>query len=144
VGGNIGRVDAKTGKVTLFKTPTLNSGPRRITIDSQDQAWFGEYYANSVGMFDPKTEKFKEWKAPTPWVGPYPAKKDKHGDVWSAGMSTDLILRLDPRTGQFVEYMLPTVDANIRHIDVDNSSNPIAVWVAEVHQGKIAKIEPLD
>jgi virginiamycin B lyase len=144
VGGNIGRVDAKTGKVTLFKTPTLNSGPRRISIDSEDRAWFGEYYANRVGMFDPKTEQFKEWKAPTPWVGPYPAKKDKHGDVWTAGMSTDLILRLDPRTGQFVEYMLPTVNANIRHIDVDNSSNPIAVWVAEVHQGKIAKIEPLD
>jgi hypothetical protein len=40
--------------------------------------------------------------------------------------------------------MLPTVNANIRHIDVDNSTNPIAVWVAEVHQGKIAKIEPLD
>jgi virginiamycin B lyase len=144
VGGNIGRVDAKTGNVTLFKTPTLNSGPRRISIDSEDRAWFGEYYANRVGMFDPRTQQFKEWKAPTPWVGPYPAKKDKHGDVWTAGMSTDLILRLDPRTGQFVEYMLPTVDANIRHIDVDNSSNPIAVWVAEVHQGKIAKIEPLD
>ena len=144
VGGNIGRVDAKTGKVTLFKTPTLNSGPRRISIDSKDRAWFGEYYANSVGMFDPKTEQFKEWKAPTPWVGPYPAKQDKHGDVWTAGMSTDLILRLDPRTGQFVEYMLPTVNANIRHIDVDNSSNPIAIWVAEVHQGKIARIEPLD
>ena len=143
-GGNIGRVDAKTGKVTLFKTPTLNSGPRRISIDSKDRAWFGEYYANTVGMFDPKTEKFKEWKAPTPWVGPYPAKRDKKGDVWTAGMSTDLILRLNPQTGQFIEYMLPTLDANIRHIDVDNSSNPIAVWVAEVHKGKIAKIEPLD
>jgi streptogramin lyase len=95
-------------------------------------------------MFDPKTEQFKEWKAPTPWVGPYPAKKDKHGDVWTAGMSTDLILRLSPRTGLFVEYLLPTVDANIRHIDVDNSSNAIAVWIAEVHQGKIAKIEPFD
>ena len=144
VGGNIGRIDAKTGKATLFKTPTLNSGPRRLSVDSEDRVWFGEYYANSVGMFDPKTERFKEWKAPTPWVGPYPAKKDKNGDVWSAGMSTDLILRLDPRTGQFIEYMLPTLDANIRHIDVDNSTNPIAVWVAEVHQGKIAKIEPLD
>jgi len=144
VGGNIGRVDAQTGKVSLFKTPTLNSGPRRISIDSRDRAWFGEYYANSVGMFDPKTEKFKEWKAPTPWVGPYPAKQDTHGDVWTAGMSTDLILRLNPRTGKFVEYMLPTLDANIRHVDVDNSSNPIAVWVAEVHRGKIARIEPLD
>ncbi|MGH9679199.1 MAG: carboxypeptidase regulatory-like domain-containing protein, partial [Candidatus Acidiferrales bacterium] len=76
VGGNIGRIDAQTGKATLFKTPTLNSGPRRISIDSQDRAWFGEYYSNSIGMFDPKTEQFKEWKVPTPWVGPYPAKQD--------------------------------------------------------------------
>jgi len=144
VGGNIGRVDARTGNVTLFKTPTLNSGPRRLSVDSQDRVWFGEYYANSVGMFDPRTETFKEWKAPTPWVGPYPAKQDKHGDVWTAGMSTDLILRLDPSTGQFTEYMLPTLDANIRHVDVDNSAKQVAVWVAEVHKGKIARIEPLD
>jgi streptogramin lyase len=95
-------------------------------------------------MFDPKTEQFKEWTSPTPWVGPYPAKTDKNGEAWTAGMSTDLILRLDPKTGKFTEYMLPTVNANIRHIDVDNSSSPVAVWVAEVHQGKIAKVEPLD
>jgi virginiamycin B lyase len=144
VGGNIGRVDAKTGKVSLFKTPTLNSGPRRITIDPEDRAWFGEYYANRVGMFDTKTEQFREWAAPIPWAGPYPAKMDKRGDIWTAGMSSDWIMRLNPRTGQFTGYMLPTLNANIRHIDVDNSSNVVAVWVAEVHQGKIAKIEPLD
>jgi streptogramin lyase len=144
VGGNIGKMDAKTGKVTLYKTPTLNSGPRRGSVDAQGRVWFGEYYANKLGMFDPKTEQFKEWTAPTPWVGPYPAKTDKNGDAWTAGMSTDLILRLDHKTGEFTEYMLPTVNANIRHIDVDNSTSPIAVWVAEVHQGKIAKIEPLD
>jgi streptogramin lyase len=144
VGGNIGKIDPITGKVTLYKTPTLNSGPRRVSVDSQDRVWFGEYYANKLGMFDPKTEKFKEWAAPTPWVGPYPAKTDKNGDAWTAGMSTDLILRLDHKTGKFTEYMLPTVNANIRHIDVDNSASPVAVWVAEVHQGKIAKIEPLD
>jgi len=27
---------------------------------------------------------------------------------------------------------------------MDNSASPVAVWVAEVHQGKIAKVEPLD
>jgi streptogramin lyase len=95
-------------------------------------------------MFDPKTEKFNEWTAPTPWVGPYPAKTDKNGEAWTAGMSTDLIVRLKPKTGEFTEYLLPTLDANIRHIDVDNSKSRVAVWVAEVHQGKIAKIEPLD
>ena len=144
VGGNIGKIDGETGHVTLYKTPTLNSGPRRITLDPEDRVWFGEYYANKIGMFDPKTEQFKEWTAPTPWVGPYPAKTDENGDAWTAGMSTDLIDRLNPKTGEFTEYMLPTVDANIRHIDIDNSGPQVAVWVAEVHQGKIAKIEPLD
>jgi virginiamycin B lyase len=144
VGGSIGKIDGKTGKVTLFKTPTLNSGPRRVSVDSLDRVWFGEYYADKLGMFDSKTEQFKEWTAPTPWVGPYPAKADKNGEAWTSGMGADLILRLDPKTGKFTEYMLPTVNANIRHIDVDNSVSPVAVWVAEVHQGKIAKIEPLD
>jgi streptogramin lyase len=144
VGGNIGKIDGRTGKVTLYKTPTLNSGPRRVSVDSQDRVWFGEYYANKLGMFDPKTEKFQEWTAPTPWLGPYPAKMDKNGDAWTSGMGADLVDRLDPKTGKFTEYMLPTVNANIRHIDVDNSTSQVAVWVAEVHQGKIAKIEPLD
>src|SRR5271169_711256 len=144
VGGNIGKIDGKTGKVTLYKTPTLNSGPRRVSVDSQDRVWFGEYYADKLGMFDPKTEQFKEWTAPTPWLGPYPAKADKNGEAWTSGMGADLVDRLDPKTGKFTEYMLPTVNANIRHIDVDNSTSPVAVWVAEVHQGKIAKIEPLD
>jgi streptogramin lyase len=144
VGGNIGKIDEKTAKVTLYKTPTLNSGPRRGSVDSQGRVWFGEYYADKLGMFDPRTEKFKEWAAPTPWLGPYPAKADKNGEAWTSGMGADLVDRLDPKTGQFTEYMLPTVNANIRHIDVDNSKSPVTVWVAEVHQGKIAKIEPLD
>jgi virginiamycin B lyase len=144
VGGNVGKIDGKTAKVTLYKTPTLNSGPRRGSVDSQDRVWFGEYYADKLGMFDPKTEKFKEWTAPTPWLGPYPAKADKNGEAWTSGMGADLVDRLDPKTGKFTEYMLPTVNANIRHIDVDNSTSPVTVWVAEVHQGKIARIEPLD
>jgi virginiamycin B lyase len=106
--------------------------------------WFGEYYANKLGMFDPKTEQFKEWPAPSPWVGPYPAKADKNGEAWTSGMSTDLVLRLDPHNEKFTKYMLPTLDENIRHIEVDDSSSPLKVWVAEVHQGKIARIEPLD
>src|ERR1700722_20128772 len=77
VGGNIGKIDRKTGHVTLYKTPTLNSGPRRISVDAQDRVWFGEYYADKLGMFDPKTEKFKEWTVPTQWLPPYPPKAGK-------------------------------------------------------------------
>jgi virginiamycin B lyase len=141
-GGTIGEVDAKTGHVTLYPTPTPDSGPRRTFMDSQDHFWFGENYASKVGMFDTNTKQIKEWTPPTPWSGAYPAARDKNGDVWTVGMSTDYVYRLNPETGAFVEYLLPTLSANLRKVDIDNSTNPVTVWVAEVHKGKIAKIEP--
>jgi virginiamycin B lyase len=141
-GGTIGEVDAQTGHVTLYPTPTPDSGPRRTFMDSQDQFWFGENYSSKIGMFDTNTKKFKEWTPPTPWSGAYPVSRDKNGAVWTVGMSTDYVYRLDPETGTFIEYLLPTLGANMRKVDVDNSTTPVTVWVAEVHKGKIAKIEP--
>ena len=143
-GGNIGQVDAQTGKVTLYPTPAPNSGPRRDYMDSQDQLWFGEYYAGQLGMFDTRTKQFKEWSPPIPWNGLYPVAVDRNGEAWSGGMSTDYVYRLSPVTGEWTEYLLPTWAGEIRHIDVDNSTAPVSVWVPEVHAGKIARIEPFD
>ena len=112
-------------------------------MDSTDHYWFGENYSSKLGMFDTKTKQIREWDPPVPFSGPYPAVRDKNGDVWTAGMSTDYVFRFNPDTGTFTSYLLPTLSANIRRIDVDNSTNPVTIWVAEVHQGKLAKIEPL-
>jgi virginiamycin B lyase len=143
-GGTIGKIDAQTGQAALYPTPTPNSGPRRMHIDPEDKLWFAEYYGLKLGMFDTKTEKFQEWPDPTPWDGPYDVVRDKDGKIWTAGMSTDLITRLDPQTGRFVRYLLPNVCVNIRRVEVDNSTTPVTFWVGENHQGKIAKVEPLD
>ena len=59
-------------------------------------------------------------------------------------MHTDFIFRLNPESGEVTEYLLPTLEANIRRIDVDNSTNPVAVWIGENHQAKLAKLEPLE
>jgi streptogramin lyase len=37
--GYIGRVDARTAKITFYQPPTPNSGPRRGQMDSQDRLW---------------------------------------------------------------------------------------------------------
>lgn len=143
-GGAIGVVDRETGKVNLYKTPTPDSGPRRDFMDSKDRLWFGEYQASRLGMFDSKTKEFKEWSPSIPWNGLYPVAVDRNGDAWSGGMSTDYVFRLNPRTGQWTEYLLPTWGGEIRDIDVDNSTTPVTIWIPEVHQGKIAKLELLE
>jgi virginiamycin B lyase len=141
--GDVGRIDSKTGKIAIYKTPTPASGPRRGMMDPQDRLWFGENNADRIGMFDTRTEEFKEWAAPTPGAWPYDVTFDKSGNVWSGGEFTDRILRLDPKTGQFVEYLLPK-HTNVRRVFVDNRTTPATFWVGNNHGASIVKLEPLD
>jgi streptogramin lyase len=140
---HIGRIDAKTGEVTLFATPTANSAPRRGMMDAADRLWFAEFRGNRIGMLDTKTGQFTEWLAPTPWSAPYDVTVDKNGEVWTGSMSTDRVLRLDPKSGQFVEYLLPK-ETNIRRVFVDNATTPVTFWVGSNHGASIVKLEPLD
>ena len=140
---NIGRIDAKTGKFTVYRGQIANSRPRRGAVDDQNRLWFAEYGGNAIGMFDPKTEQIKEWVLPTAWGQPYDVVLDKNGQAWTGSMMSDRVSRLDPKTGNFVEYLLPKT-TNIRRVFVDNSTNPVTFWVGSNHGASIIKLEPLD
>ena len=139
----IGKIDAKTGKIALYKTPTPNSAPRRGSIDSRGQFWFAEYRGNRIGMFDTETQHFEEWTPPTPWAQPYDVVADKNGEAWAGSLFTDRVTRLDPKTGQMTDYLLPR-STNIRRVFVDNSTTPVTFWVGNDHGASIIKLEPLD
>lgn len=142
-GENVGRIDAKTGKVTLYPTPTPRSRPRRGRMDARDRLWFGEFYGDRIGMFDTKSEKFQEWPVPTPFTAPYDVVLDRNGEVWCAGMEADRVLRMDLRTGAFTEYLLPA-QTNVRRIFVDNSTTPVTFWVGNNEGASIVRLEPID
>jgi virginiamycin B lyase len=139
----VGKIDARTGKIQIFKTPTRGSGPRRGMMDGQDRLWFGENRADKIGMFDTKTTAFREWAPPTPGAWPYDVTVDRNGDVWSGGEYNDRILRLNPATGEFVEYLLPR-QTNVRRVFIDDSTTPVTFWVGNNHGASIVKLEPLD
>ncbi|MEA2906771.1 MAG: virginiamycin lyase [Alphaproteobacteria bacterium] len=140
---NVGKIDAKSGTVTLYPTPTKKSKPRRGRFDTEGRLWFAEFGGERVGMFDTKTESFKEWEVPGRYFAPYDAAADKEGKVWTAGMNADRVLRLDPETGRFVEYPLPRY-TNVRRIFVDNSTARPTLWIGNNHGAAIIKLEMLD
>jgi virginiamycin B lyase len=140
---NIGRIDAKTFRATIYPTPTPHSRPRRGMLDDKGHLWFAEFAANKLGMFDIARESFTEWDDPTPFTFPYDVYLDKNGELWSGSMSSDRVLRFDPRTGRSVEYLLPG-QTNIRRIFIDNSTTPVTFWAGNNHHATILKIEPLD
>lgn len=140
---HIGRIDAKTGAITVWQTPTKGSAPRRGMIDAQARLWFGENRAERIGMFDTRTEAFREWVAPTPESWPYDVTADTHGNVWAGGEYSDRVMRLNPTTGEITEYLLPRF-TNIRRVFVDSSTMPATFWVGNNHGASIVKLEPQD
>ena len=141
---HIGRIDAQTGEVTLYETPTLGSRPRRGEVDSQDRVWYAGFGGNVIGMFDPRTEQFREWHPPTPRTKPYDIFVDRNGDVWTGSMFTDRVVRLIPETGEFIEYLLPRMGVNIRRVFVDDSTTPVTLWIGSNHGASLIALQALD
>ena len=141
---HIGRIDAQTGEIALYETPTAGSRPRRGTVDSHDRVWYAGFGASVIGMFDPRTEEFQEWFPPTRRTKPYDVTVDRNGDVWTGSMFTDRVVRLIPETGEFIDYLLPRKGVNIRRVFVDNSTTPVTFWVGSNHGASIIALQALD
>jgi virginiamycin B lyase len=140
--GHLGKIDAKTTKVTWYPIPTAHARARRMEIDGEDRILVTEYRASKVAQFDTKTEKFTEYNLPE-YTFPYRANFDKNGEIWVSTMSTDRVVRLDPKTGHTAQYLMPS-DTNMRTVFVDNSTTPVTFWVGSNHDHRIVKVEPLD
>ena len=139
----IWKIDAKTGVVTGFKTPSDNSRPRRGRMDSQDRLVFAEYGAEKVAMFDTRSGAFTEWRVPGAFVAPYDAQIDKAGWIWTGNMTDDLVTRIDSKTEQTIQYLMP-IETNLRRVSVDDTGVRPALWVGSNHQATVMKVEPLD
>jgi len=140
--GHLGKIDAKTTKVTWWAFPTPNARGRRMNIDDQDRITVAEYRGNKVAVFDTRAEKFTEYELPARTY-PYRANFDRNGEIWASTMHTDRVVRLDPKTGSAVQYLMPS-DTNMRTVFVDNSTTLVTFWVGSNHDHRIVKVEPLD
>ena len=141
--GHLGKIDAKTGEVKWFPTPTPGARARRMHIDDNDNILVTLYRANSVSYFDTKLEKYTEYKLPTQWTMPYRAASDKNGDIWVSNMTTDRAVRFNPSTGKSTEYLMPT-ETNMRSAWVENSGPRPVFWIGSNHTAALVKVEPLD
>jgi virginiamycin B lyase len=112
----IGMVDWKTLRVSLWTPPTPRCFPRRMEIDADGIVWFGEYNAGNIGRFDPKTQMFTEYPLPGPEPTPYGLGIDADHHIWYSSYNMDVLGRFDPKTGKTVEYPFPHSENTIREI----------------------------
>jgi streptogramin lyase len=105
----IGRIDAKTGEVKMFKVNGQNGlagNTHGMTRDPKGTIWFNVNTGRgSLGRVDPKTEKIDVFQPPTgmaPTGGATTVDWDGKGKIWVS--SPEGILRFDPESETFTEF----------------------------------------
>jgi virginiamycin B lyase len=132
--GKIGKVDAKTLKVTKWNPPTPDARPRRIQIDSDGTVWFAEFQAGKLAQFDPRTETFKEFPLPGPDTTPYALGIDRNHTLWYSSEHLDVIGNLDPKTGHVTEYPTPQPENTMREFYLDDQGR---MWFGTPANNKV-------
>jgi len=135
-------LSASLGLTPNTATP-LEKGPRRSAADrGTDTIWVCEFFADRLAKIDAKTRKVTEYPLPHRYSQPYSATvNQKDHTVWITMLNSDRIAKFDPATEKFTEYTLPTRGTEIRHIQVDSSTNPPTVWLPYDRTNKIARIQ---
>lgn len=135
-------LSASLGLTPNTATP-LEKGPRRSAADrGTDTIWVCEFFADRLAKIDAKTRKVTEYPLPHRYSQPYSATvNQKDHTVWITMLNSDRIAKFDPSTEKFTEYTLPTRGTEIRHIQVDSSTNPPTVWLPYDRTNKIARIQ---
>jgi len=120
----------------------LSKAPRRNAADPNDDVvWNALFHANRLARVDTKTLQVKEYALPTPYTMPYATAVDKNGVVWINGINHDALVKFDPKTERFTEYVLPTRGTEIRHVQVDNRTDPPEVWAPYNRMNKVVRLQ---
>jgi virginiamycin B lyase len=115
---------------------------RGITIDNDDNLWFGDHHGHRLGKLNVKTLDVKFYKAPTVNFNVYGINTNKaDGNVWFTDLNGNNITRFNPKTEQFTEFRVPSPPDHSypRFIDVDGKNR---VWFTEYFGDKIGYLDP--
>lgn len=114
----IGKVDAKTLKVSEWTVPSPKMFPRRMRIGPDGMVWVGlagfPFQVGKMARFDPKTQTFKEYPLPGPDPSPYAVGFDGAGHIWYNSHYMDTMDQFDTRTGKVIQYPFPHSEITMR------------------------------
>jgi virginiamycin B lyase len=130
----IGKVDGKTMKVSLWPLPTAKSFPRRMEIAPDGMIWIGEFNAGKMARFDPATQTFKEFPLPGGDPTPYAMGFDADGYLWYNSHRMDVLCRFDTQTGAVIEYPFPHSDMAMREFFRDSQGR---IWYGTNPNNKV-------
>lgn len=104
--GMVGSLNPSTGKVRLAATPSSNTYPYGIAVNSKG-VWYVDFRGNRVGRVDPETMEIREYPLPDPGARPRRIALTADEAVWYTDYARGFIGRFDPRDGTVREWASP-------------------------------------
>ena len=105
--GHVGRITLATGEMVIRKTPSDNTYPYGIRLNSQSVPWYVDFRGNRIGSVNPKTLAIEEFTLPNPDARPRRLAITPDDVIWYADFARGTLGRFDPKTGQVKEYPSP-------------------------------------
>ena len=130
-GNFVGTLDPKApnGAIKLVESPTVNSRPYGVRLDSKGVPFFDEFNSNKIASADPKTLIIREYPLPDKGARPRRIAVAKDDTVWYGDYARGYLGHLDPKTGKVEEFKSPGgEDSRPYAIDVTADG---AVWYVE-------------
>ena len=130
-GNFVGTLDPKVpgGAIKLIESPTLNSRPYGVRLDSKGVPYFDEFNSNKIGSMDPKTMVIREYELPAKGARPRRIAIGKDDTVWYGDYARGFLGHLDPKTGKVEEFQSPGGPESMPYaIDVTADG---AIWYVE-------------
>ena len=105
--GMVGRLVPETGEMRIVTTPSDNTYPYGIQVNSKGVPWYVDFRGNRVGSVDPETMEITEHTLPSPDARPRRLTLTPDDVVWYTDYARGFLGRFDPATGDVREWPSP-------------------------------------
>ncbi|MBI3981799.1 MAG: hypothetical protein HY337_02730 [Gemmatimonadetes bacterium] len=105
--GMVGRLVPGTSELKVVTTPTSNTYPYGIQVNSKGVPWYVDFRGNRIGSVDPVTMEIREYPLPDPAARPRRIALTPDDVVWYTDHARGYLGRFDPRTGEVREWPSP-------------------------------------
>lgn len=96
-----------TGDIKLIPSPTIQSLPYGLLVNSKGVPLFAEFGSNRIARVDPVTLKIEEFTLPNPDARPRRIAAASDDIIWYTDYARGYLGRLDPKTGEVSEWPSP-------------------------------------
>ena len=105
--GMVGRLVPETGEMKIVKTPSDNTYPYGIVVNSAGVPWYVDFRGPRLGQVDPETMEIREYNLPNPEARPRRIAVTPDDVLWYTDYARGYLGRFDPTTAQAREWPSP-------------------------------------